>query len=227
MAAREDRSERPAWARGLRWVARAVLALIILFLGGFAVFVAAIDRQPQALTGRADAIVVLTGAEDRIDEAVRLLADHKGGRLLISGVNPRTTKAALQRQDPANAGLYECCIDIGYWAQNTPGNADEAQAWINAKGFTSVIVVTSSYHMPRSLLELRRVLPNVALIPHPVVSPRFKIDSWWANPGTARLIITEYMKLIPAMARLATARLIGSEPDGRTALADPDLFPKL
>jgi uncharacterized SAM-binding protein YcdF (DUF218 family) len=216
-------------SRGLKWTARAAAGVLLLLGCGFAVFANAIERAPPASSAPADAIIVLTGGDERIDVALQLLAERRGKRLLISGVNPKTSRSELQRHSPLNAALFDCCVDIGYWAQDTPGNADEARAWINAKGFTSAIIVTSSYHMPRSLLELRRAMPGITLIPHPVIPARFKIESWWTNPGTARLMVTEYVKLIPSAARLVAAMLLPGDDGtgGQAALADPAPMPKL
>lgn len=199
---------------------RIAALLLVLFTGGFVVFASLAGAGPAGTPRTADGIVALTGGEDRIDEAVRLLAEGKAGRMLITGVNRRTTRSALERLAPNNHDLFECCIDIGYWAKDTVGNADEAQAWVQARRFGSVIVVTSSYHMPRSLVELRRVMPGVELIPHPVVPANLKLRSWWADSTTARLLFIEYMKLLPAAARLAASRVISTGETASAHLAD-------
>ena len=78
------------------------------------------------------------------------------------------------------------------------------------KHFTRLILVTSSYHMPRSLIELERVMPEVALVPYPVVSRNFRTERWWLHGATARLLFTEYLKFLPSAARFGVARLFGS-----------------
>lgn len=198
------------------WTTRLMMALIVAFGLGFAVFAEAVARQPNGELGRADAILALTGGEDRIDEAVRLLVDGHGTRLLISGVNARTSKDALRAEAPASPELYDCCIDLGREARDTIGNATEAQAWVAAHGFRSLIVVTSHYHMPRSIAELERVLPGVELMPHVVVTEKLHVDRWWRHPGTARVLFREYLKFIPAAARLYWTRVTGTgaEPAG-------------
>ena len=69
------------------------------------------------------------------------------------------------------------------------------------EGFNSLRLVTASYHMPRSLLEFSRVMPEVRIIPHPVFPERVKQERWWASPGTASLIVAEYQKYLLALAR--------------------------
>jgi uncharacterized SAM-binding protein YcdF (DUF218 family) len=191
------------------WMTRLMMALIVAFGLGFAVFAEAIARQPDGDPGRADAIVALTGGEDRIDEAVRLLVEGHGTRLLISGVNAKTSKDALQSQAPAPSELYDCCIDLGREARDTIGNATETQAWVAQHGFRTLIIVTSSYHMPRSIAELTRVLPGVALVPHSVVTDKLHVDRWWRHPATARVLFREYLKFIPATLRLVWAQVAG------------------
>ena len=90
----------------------------------------------------------------------------------------------------------------------TSGNADETKTWARAKGFTKLIVVTSSYHMPRSLVELRRTMPRAMLLPHPVLSNRVHAGRWWADPFTARVLLAEYVKFLPTAARYGAGRLL-------------------
>lgn len=200
----------------LRWAFRLVGAAALAFCAGFLVF-AAVASQPASSTDTADGIVALTGGEARIDEALRLLADHRAKRLLISGVNPRTTRSALERLTPEYTPLFDCCVDIGRWAQDTVENADEAQGWARQRGFTSLIVVTSGYHMARSLTELGRAMPDVELIPHPVLVSGQRAEAWWTSASATRLLMVEYLKLLPALARRGAARLFSADPAPATA----------
>ena len=179
-----------------------------LFIFGFAIFANVTTREAAAPTQSADAIVVLTGGEQRIGEAVRLLSDGKAQRLLISGVNRKISKEDARRLTRLDHHLFDCCVDVGYGAQDTSGNADETRAWVATWGFSSLIVVTASYHMPRSLIEIARTLPGVRLIPHPVVPEIFRADPWWLQLGAARVLVTEYVKYLPAAARFAVAHLV-------------------
>ncbi|MGI9381134.1 MAG: YdcF family protein [Methyloligellaceae bacterium] len=186
-----------------------VLTLLLFGLGLF-FFVSAISDSGFVQNDKADGIVALTGGQSRIQEALKLLAVGSGKRMLITGVNPTTTTKNLKSIMPNYGTLFECCVDIDKVAANTIGNAVATRKWTEDHKFQSLIVVTSSYHMPRSMVELRRALPNVELIPYPVTPSNFHIDAWWAYPGTARLVITEYLKFIPAIARLAMTRISGS-----------------
>lgn len=190
---------------------RGVLLLLLSFAGlfglGFLLFWGQIQHETALDVSRADGIVALTGGEARIPEAVKLLAKGKGQRLLISGVNPATTRKELAGLTPNSQHLFRCCIDVGRLARDTIGNADETGTWVRERRFKSLIVVTASYHMPRSIAELRRTLPDVELIPYPVQPRNVHVDAWWAYPGTLQLLLSEYVKFMPSYARCVGAQL--------------------
>lgn len=166
---------------------------------------------------RTDAIVVLTGGSDRLPAGFELLRAGEGRKLFISGVYRGVEVRellALSRQAP---GDLECCIALGYAADDTEGNAAETAVWMRAQGFRSLRLVTANYHMPRSLVEFRRALPEATIIPHPVAPRSVRLEGWWRWPGTASLIADEYNKFLLAWAR---ARFAGppdldQDPDPR------------
>ncbi len=180
-----------------------------LALAGLYIFAGTVRSLIPAGVARADAIVVLTGGDDRVATGIELVTAGQGRRLLISGVHPSTGTRDLLRRVGGNAA-FRCCVDLGHDALDTSGNAEEARDWAQTWGFRSLIVVTSSYHMPRSLAEFARVMPDTKLIPYPVRSRIYQLDSWWQHQPTARLMVTEYLKFLAASARLAVSRFIGS-----------------
>ena len=149
----------------------------------------------------ADAVVVLTGGENRVAKAIELIVDGKGQRLLISGVNDHTSAAAIARAVDENQQLFRCCIDIDRRARNTIGNATEIAHWVKAHHYRSLIVVTGTYHMPRALNELRRALPDTELIANPVPAPGLDLDAWWTDERTTRVIVFEYAKYLASAIR--------------------------
>lgn len=174
----------------------------VLLVSGFFWFIASIPPREVHLDRDADAIVVLTGAAARIPDGIELLAAGRGKRLLITGVNRATRAREIARLTPLYSNYFSCCIDLDRSALNTLGNAIEAKRWAHEHGFKSLIVVTSNWHIQRAMLELEYQLPDITLIPYPVVSSRMKSESWWSTGDNARLIIAEYLKYLLALARL-------------------------
>lgn len=187
----------------------ALLIALMFWVVGLLAFVARVERStPAPEPERAEAIVALTGnASVRITSAVRLLELEKGERLLVSGVNPQVTRDELQGVSRATRRLYDCCVQLGFDAADTKGNAAETAAWVADRGYQSLIVVTADYHMPRSILEMRGALPGVTLIPYPVATPEVDAHRWWRTNLGARRMIVEYCKYLAVMAREAFLRL--------------------
>jgi uncharacterized SAM-binding protein YcdF (DUF218 family) len=189
-------------ARGLwRLIVLATFAIAVAFVAGFLWFVASVPIEEVSIDRPADGIVVLTGGALRIADAVELLAAGRGKRLLISGVHPTTSSSELARLSPAYGRWMACCVDLGHAAINTTGNAIETRQWVTDRGFRSIIVVTSNYHMPRTMAELRRRMPDVALVPFPVVTDKMRSEAWWSSAPTAKLLFSEYLKYIVAQVR--------------------------
>jgi uncharacterized SAM-binding protein YcdF (DUF218 family) len=190
---------------------RVSAVLAALLFAGFVVYAQAVSRSPAGQGAHADGIVALTGGEERIAEAVRLLAEGRAKRLLISGVNPSTSKLELIGLNPRSERLFRCCVDLDKRAIDTRDNALQTTAWARKQGFHSLIVVTSSYHMPRSLIELRQTMTDVELIPYAVKPPALQCDRWWSDRTTLFVLAKEYIKLVTAVSRYAAYRLFGGE----------------
>ena len=182
-------------------VAAVLLACVALWGYGLLRFVDGIPEHQESDSSRTDAIVVLTGGSGRLEEGLRLLTENRAGKLFVSGVYRGVDVDQLleiSRQSPENLA---CCIEIGHAADNTEGNAAETAAWMHHQGFHSLRVVTSGYHLPRTLLEFRYAMPEVRLVPHPVFADHVKRERWWLWPGTAQLIIGEYNKYLLVFVR--------------------------
>lgn len=175
------------------------LALVVAFSGGLFRFVMAIPAE-SAPPPSSDGIVALTGGAERIADAVDLLAAGKARRMLISGVHQSTSRAEIAKLTPNLSETFACCVDIDHAALNTAGNAVETARWARSHGLRSVIVVTSDYHMPRALAEMRRAMPEARLNPHVVPTRRLQSGGLLTDPEMMRIVVWEYLKYIRTIA---------------------------
>lgn len=207
------------WARRLLVLGLATAAALGAGLVWFAETIPRGEApDPATVQEQTEAIVVLTGGSERLVTGLGLLAAGTGRQLFISGVYRALDLRGLldHHAGPAARNLaknLDCCVTLGHAAQSTAGNAAETAAWMRSRGFTSLRLVTANYHMRRSLMEFRMALPEARIIPHPVAPNQVRLAEWWWRPGTARLIITEYVKLLIVLARFALVQIAGLWPD--------------
>jgi uncharacterized SAM-binding protein YcdF (DUF218 family) len=216
----------PEWLAWLRLAARTIAAAVLLggvaLGGGFAWFAWRSGRA-EGPPPVSDGIVVLTGGAGRVELALRLLAEGRSQQLLVSGTGPGDVGAIVARAG-LDAGLSARLpaerITLGRGARTTRGNAIETADWVAAHGIRSLIVVTSGYHLPRAMVELRRTLPpGVAMHPVPLVphAPDGHDQPPW------RLLLSEYAKWLGALAGLSVTAGRDDEPappSGRGARMD-------
>jgi uncharacterized SAM-binding protein YcdF (DUF218 family) len=227
-----------------RMAAVPVAAVTFAFLAGWVIFAASVARfatpmptaipqrdfanAPAALvdpTAPTDGIVVLTGGEHRVLEGLQLFERSRARRILISGVHPQTTREDIKRRAKIPQALFSCCVDVGYKALDTSGNAIETADWAAAWGFKRIMVVTSNYHMPRGLLELSRALPGTELVPHPVRSSTYGSGHWWTSASAIRIVTIEYVKSLPVMAKFGMVWASNRLADATTSTRRPDPKP--
>jgi len=177
-------------------------ALIVAWLIGLWRFVMAIPTTIEDPERETDAIVVLTGGRLRVENGLQLLAAGKGKKLFVSGVYRGVDVNELLRVSRQSPDSVACCIVLGHAADNTEGNARETAEWMTAESFHSLRLVTANYHMPRSLLEFARAMPNMEIVPNPVF-PDFLTSSrpWWTSRAAANVIVGEYDKFLFALVR--------------------------
>ena len=194
--------------RWWRLLARALLITLAVYIAGFVWFLAQIKPDEERPTVRADGIVVLTGGSSRVADAIELLANGYGRRLLISGVHWTNGTADISRSLPDSSPLLTCCIDLDRSAVNTRSNASETRRWARDRGLRSLIIVTSNYHMPRALVELSHAMPDVTLVAYPVIGDKWRDEPWWSSGAAARLLWSEYMKYLAANVRVHVDRFV-------------------
>ena len=181
------------------------LAVLVPFIWsiGFILFIDSIPRLTAPPSGRVDAVVVLTGGSKRVAAGFKALIAKRADKLFISGVfadtRPIDLQALAKKENVAVPDqLLACCVSLGFKAEDTRGNALETAGWAAERSVGSILLVTSNYHMPRSILELRQATPGLRIVPYPVMSDALMLDGWWRWPGSLKLLWTEYHKLLIA-----------------------------
>src|ERR1041384_400248 len=218
----DDSTPRARAARPRGWLRAAIVgAMAILFVGaavGFIGFLSQLRGVEIKPARHADGIVVLTGGSSRGSDAMELLAGGYGKRLLISGVHPTSGASDISRSLPDNQALSDnhsllgCCVDLDRSAINTRSNAAETRRWARERGFKSLIVVTSNYHMPRAIAEMSHAMPDITLIPFAVIGEKWRDEPWWTSGATLRLLLSEYAKYVAAEVRVRLAA-VGLAPE--------------
>jgi uncharacterized SAM-binding protein YcdF (DUF218 family) len=176
---------------------------LTLLLCGFIAFVLHVSRTtPPSPLPTADGIVVLTGkGGGRLSAGAELLRSGHGERLLISGVNPAIGEEKMQSLLELEDDIYTCCVDLDYEAENTYDNAQETANWARALGYENILLVTSSYHMPRSKIEISTAMDGIVIIPYPVKAEPAEDEPWWGGKDKNLRLLREYGKLLITYAR--------------------------
>jgi uncharacterized SAM-binding protein YcdF (DUF218 family) len=213
-ALREDAGRRMPPSRALKprrivlFIVGLLVIVTILVAAGFVWFIQRLPTAEAMLDRNADGIVVLTGRASRISDAIELLSRNRGKRLLITGVFPTTTAAAISRLVPEHQKLVNERVDLDHSAVNTVGNAIQTRNWAKLNNFRSLIVVTSNYHMPRAMVELAHQLPEVELIAFSIQPEKAPTEDWWSNLATMKMLFAEYLKYLRAVVRTQTSYVL-------------------
>lgn len=174
-------------SRGLQAIAFIAVAAMLIGFASFSGRVSSWDVPDHAV--RADAIIVLTGDDGRLAAGGDLLRAGQARAMLITGVHASVSASDIRNQTRLDQAQIDCCVTLDRRASDTVGNADETARWARSEGYQSLIIVTSDYHMPRSLLEMERALPEAEFIAYPV-----RTTPPWAEPTHLRLWALEYAK---------------------------------
>lgn len=172
----------------------ALLLTGLVVMADFHRWVREVGSLPTPDTISGDAIVALTGGSGkRIGAAIRLLETDGSRRLLVSGVHSSVDTRDLIKTAGGSEALFKCCIDIGHMASSTKENAIETAEWARKHGYKSIVLVTSDYHMPRSLLWFKNQVPELQIVPYPIES-QIKPKTWWQSWKSMRGLVTEWAK---------------------------------
>ena len=187
--------------RLLRDLGVTLILCAVVWLAGLVWFATQLPASITNGTQKTDAIIVLTGGRGRVHQGLELLSQKRAKKLFISGVYRGIDVKELLRVSRQSPEELACCVSLGYQADDTRGNAVETAAWMRDQNLGSLRLVTSAYHMPRSLLEFRRAMPDITIVPHPVLPEQNQPEGWKRWPGKAGLIVSEFSKYLVALIR--------------------------
>lgn len=173
-----------------------VMLAAFLWTAGLVAYVNMIPTETKDPLAVTDAIVVLTGGEGRVQYGFHLMEQGKAKTLFISGVGTGVTQAELLKAF-ATEELKRTIGDnlvLDHAASNTKSNAEQTAMFMHERGYRSMRLVTAGYHMKRSLLECRLLMPDVHIVPDPVSPVAFRRDQWWRDTTTRKLVLSEYHK---------------------------------
>lgn len=182
-----------------RWARVAALTGFLLaggWVAGLVMFAEEVVRQTVPGDRQTDAIVALTGENNRLPASIALLKAGLAERLFISGVHNDVHADYLVSLLDSAASDLDCCIEVGHVARNTRGNARETADWIALQEIGSIRLVTSNYHMPRSLLEFRRAIPHIDIVPHPIETELVVLEPWYGSLSSVSLMAREFTKYL-------------------------------
>jgi uncharacterized SAM-binding protein YcdF (DUF218 family) len=184
----------------MKKIAFSLLFLFSLWFSALLYFISIIPSKDFVYEAKyqADAIVILTGDNNRIEQGLELFKNSSIQYLLISGVAQESNlKQIVQNFVHKQDYLKNSdSIDLGKEATSTVGNLRETQEWIGKKKLKSIILVTSNYHMPRSYALFKGKLKIDRIEIYPTFSEKFDKIGWWYNSKSIELIILEFHKYL-------------------------------
>lgn len=186
----------------MRFFGRFVSVVLTVWIASIGLYVLQINSYGQKLSQKPDAIVVLTGGSNRIEEGLDIMSNHGCHNLFISGVNRDVSRHDILGRIQKNTNVASCDLELGYTARNTHENAQEVIAWLNKKNYKSMVLVTSHYHLPRSLLEFRAIAPDIAIYPYAVYPDMSQKTYMESAVSRSWIVIKEFHKYLSAWIRI-------------------------
>lgn len=182
-------------------VSISIILLAIIWFAGLLKFIS--DTKEIAkndhIDKNIDAIIVLTGGSGRIRTGLEILSQGRVQKMFISGVGKDADKNSLlvtSGKLPDNIDSLIDKIELGRDATNTKGNAIESKKWIKSNNIKNIILVTSDFHLLRSLYQFKKTIPDVNIIPSAVATPQINKQYWWKDFYSFYLLGKEYNKYI-------------------------------
>ncbi|PID30510.1 hypothetical protein CR983_02545 [Candidatus Saccharibacteria bacterium] len=158
---------------------------------------------PSDIAGceRADVIIAVSGGDTRArtQEAIDLYQQGWADKLIFSG-------AALDKSGPSNAEVMRqqalaqnvpaAAIVVEPLGETTAENAEKTTSLLHDENTRTAILVTSSYHAKRTLLEFQSTAPDIEFRISPASGDSQWSVWWWTTPYGWYLAISELVKIV-------------------------------
>lgn len=190
--------------RRIAWATVSVLAIYLLFFYSPFIWLVAEPLRVVVPPQRADAIVVFAGGvgesgkagggyQERVKHAVGLYQAGYSPRLIFSsGFVFAFKEAQVMRMLAISLGVPGDAILLEQSAGNTYENVAFVKKILERRGWRRILLVSSPFHMRRSLLTFWRVAPEIEVVPAPAASSQFYAHGAWATLEQIRGILQEY-----------------------------------
>ncbi|MDR2068192.1 MAG: YdcF family protein [Holosporaceae bacterium] len=150
----------------MRLISVFCLTTLVLWSIGYVVFIWNAISYADKYDFYSPNIVVLTGGRNRIAHALRSVNNSRKSNIFISGVYEKTSIEDIL----GHAKINGAHVILGKEAKNTEGNAAEIISWVKSNGIDEILLITSDYHMYRSIVELKHVSGKLKIYPCAVKS---------------------------------------------------------
>jgi len=165
-------------------IGRILAFIVMLWLLGFMAFGIFLPKPVGAW--KSDAVIVYTGGEGRIDRGIEALRKGWSSHLLVAGVDRDVKPGEFRAEYRVPSKLMRCCVTLDHESYDTVTNAREASDWLADRGYKSVRLITSDWHMRRAAFELGQVKPDDVVV---------VADAVHTAPSM-RILVLEYHKYV-------------------------------
>lgn len=172
-----------------RGVTAIVAGLILALISSFSYFLIQIEASERAKPPKSDAIVAFSGDPKRIVVALDLLVKGFASQLIIVGQDNSDKVAEIRS---TNGALFDCCVKVDSRSENTAEDAILAKWLLKASGARSIILVTSSFHVPRARREMQMQVPEIDIAPFGVSDDFYRLGDILNSPKVGSAFLSQY-----------------------------------
>ncbi len=169
-----------------------LIVLCLSFILGFIKFYNNIKNYKISNQELVEGIAVLTGGKGRIAKGIELFKENPYSFLIISGVDKSIKSIEVVPKDILNSNR----VFIDRKSETTIDNAEEIIKWSNKNSITNIRIITSDYHMPRSMLILLKKSKNLNFYADPVISDINIRKNIFENFKSLLFLSEEYSKYL-------------------------------